>query len=241
MGQSGTDVAKEAASIVLLDDSLASIAQGIMLGRHAFLTMRNVLIFVLATSASEILAFAVALVLNVPLPLLATQILWVHLLTDGLLTIALGMEPLDKKIAKIPLDPKARLIDRRMASAFLLTSIPVAIATLTLFMYHLPEGIQKARSIALTVLAMGQWWNAWNMRSETGSIFSQNPFSNGWLLVCTFLVVIAQVAALYTPFLQKILYTVPLAPHEFLLCLGVSSLVLVTEEARKWWGRREKN
>ncbi len=240
MGKSGTDVAKEAASIILLDDSLSSIAEGIMLGRHAFLTMRHVLIFVLATSASEILAFAATLIMNVPLPLSATQILWVHLLTDGLLTIALGMEPVDKKIAKIPLDPKARLIDRGMTRAFFLTSVPVAVITLVLFIYHLPEGLHTARSVALTALAMGQWWNAWNMRSETGSIFSQNPFSNIWLLTCTFLVVVAQIGALYLPFLQNILYTVPLSLSDFMLCLGVSSLVLVTEEVHKWWGRRRK-
>lgn len=238
MGISGTDVAKEAAAIVLLDDSLASIAEGIRLGRHAFLTMRQVLIFALATSAAEIIAFAVALLADIPLPLLATQILWVHMLTDGLLTIALGMESVDRQTTTVPLEPHVRLVDRRMARAFVLTSVPVAVTTLGLFVYYLPTGLVQARTVALTVLAMGQWWNAWNMRSETASIFSRSPFKNGWLLGGTVLVVIAQLGALYVPLLQKTLYTVPLSAYDFGLCLGISSLVLWIEEARKFLCRR---
>ncbi|MCL5436550.1 MAG: HAD-IC family P-type ATPase [Candidatus Dependentiae bacterium] len=233
MGTS-TDVAKEAADLVLLDDSLMSIARGIMLGRHAFLTMRRVLIFVLATSASEIIAFAIALLINVPLPLLATQILWVHMLTDGLLTIALGMEPMNEKITKVPLAPSTRLVDRSMVQALCLTSLPVAAITLGLFLYALPHGIQQARSIALTALAMGQWWHAWSMRAEQKSIFTQNPFSNIWLLIGTLLVILSQIAALYLPALQNVLHTVPLSAPTFLVCVAASSLVLVINELYKW-------
>lgn len=239
MGKSGTAVAKDAASIVLLNDSLVSIADGIMLGRHAFSTMRLVLIFALATSASEIITFAISLILNAPLPLLATQILWVHMLTDGLLTVALGMEPMDKESAKKPLDRNARLIDRRMARAFLLTSIPAATVTLGLFMLYIPYGIDQARTIALTALAMGQWWNAWNLRSETASIFTKNPIANRWLFIGTMLAVVAQIMAIYTPFLQKILYTVPLSVRSVIICLCASSLVLLMEEIRKWVVRQK--
>lgn len=233
MGHEGTDIAKEASDIVLLDDSLSSIAEGIRLGRHAFLTMRQVFTFILSTSAGEILVIATALIANIPLPLLATQILWVHLLTDGCLDIALGMEPVDSVTTAAPLKSQMRLIDRSLARSFFVTSIPVAAITIGLFWHYLPDGLEKARTIALTTLAMCQWWNVWNMRSESRSIFTQNPFSNGWLVASTCFVVIAQLSALYLPFLQKVLYTMPLTLHEIMACLGLSALVLVFEEVRK--------
>lgn len=233
MGHEGTDIAKEAADIVLLDNSLTSIAEGIVLGRHAFLAMRQVLTFILSTSAGEILIIAISLIFNSPLPLLATQILWVHLLTDGCLDIALGMEPVHFASTKIPLKNRVRLVDRALARSFFVTSIPVALITIMLFWHYLPEGLVKARTIALTTLAMCQWWNVWNMRSENRSVFAQNPFSNGWLVVSTCFVVIAQLGALYMPFLQKILYTDSLTLGEISICFGFSALVLVFEEVRK--------
>lgn len=235
LGQMGTDLAKEAADIILLDDALATIKQGILLGRHAFNTMRRVLLFVLATSGGEVFTIACALLLNLPLPLLATQILWVHMLTDGFLDIALGMEPPDYEELQQPILKQA-LLDRSLARIFILTSIPIAITTLGLFWWYISyrgEDLIKARTIALTVLAMCQWWNAWNCRSEKKSIFKMPFFSNKWLLGLTILVAIAQYAAIsWTP-LQKMLATTSLSWAEIGICFGASILVLLVDEARK--------
>ncbi|HBL98723.1 TPA: hypothetical protein DDZ86_03715 [Candidatus Dependentiae bacterium] len=239
MGIIGTDVAKEAADIVLLDDTLSSISSGILLGRHALMVMRRVLIFMLATSGGEVLTIAFSLILNLPLPLMATQILWVHLLTDAFLVIALGMEPPDDQALKKSA-ASIKLIDWSFARTFLVTSFPIAVGTLSLFWWYSLENLFKARCIALTVLAMFQWWNAWNCRSETKSLFSISCFSNRWLLLLTGAVITAQATALYIPFLQHLLYTTPLSITDLLLCLVVSSTVFWTEEIRKVLQRRRE-
>lgn len=236
MGGWGTDVAQDAADIVLLDDSLYSISKGILLGRHAFDAMRRVLIFVLSVSAAEIIIIALTFLLGAPLPLLATQILWIHMLTDGLLDIAIGMEPQDERELKNRFIGTKKLIDRALVRSFFIVSLPTALAVIILFLYfETTETLAKGRTIALITLAMCQWWNAWNMRSESRSLFSLNPLSNRWLALMTLLVIGCQAAALYVPLLQKLLYTVPLSTQELLLCFTVSSLVLWSEELRKCW------
>jgi len=241
LGRMGTDLAKEAANIILLDDSLATIKQGILLGRHAFAIMRRVLLFVLATSGGEVFTLAFALFLNLPLPLLATQILWIHMLTDGLLDIALGMEPPDYEELQKPITRQA-VVDQSLARIFILTSLPIALATLSLFWWYWwysGEGLIKARTIALTVLAMCQWWNAWNCRSEKKSLFTLRFFGNRWLLILTSLVAIAQYAAISWKPLQNMLSTTSLSWAEIGLCFSVSTIVLVVDELRKFFTRIE--
>ncbi|HBY06176.1 MAG: Cation-transporting P-type ATPase [candidate division TM6 bacterium GW2011_GWE2_42_60] len=241
LGRMGTDFAKEAANIILLDDALSTIKQGILLGRHAFAVMRRVLLFVLATSGGEVFTLAFALFLNLPLPLLATQILWIHMLTDGLLDIALGMEPPDYEELQKPIATQA-VVDRSLARIFILTSLPIALATLSLFWWfwwYSGEGLIKARTVALTVLAMCQWWNAWNCRSEKKSLFALRFFGNRWLLILTGLVAAAQYAAISWKPLQNMLSTTSLSWSEIGLCFSVSTTVLVVDELRKFFTRIE--
>jgi len=175
----------------------------------------------------------VALILGFPLPLLAAQILWLNLVTDGLLSLPLAMQPSEKNQKFI----KTALVDTLMIQRMLFMAIPMMIGTLFLFSQYYETDINKAWTISLTVLAVFQWFNAWNCRSKEASIFSVNPFSNRFLLGATAFTILLHLLALYTSFLQGILRTVPLSAHDWLIILIVASSVVLVEEGRKWWVR----
>lgn len=118
-----------------------------------------------------------------------------------------------------------------------LMSIPMMAGTLFLFSIYHVESLEKGWTISLVTLAVFQWFNAWNCRSETKSIFKINPFSNKYLVGATVLVIILQVLAVYTPFLQKILHTVPIDAHDWLVVIIVASSILIVEESRKFFYR----
>lgn len=237
MGKSGTDVAQEAADIVLLDDSLSSTVEGIIRGRHVTCLMRQVILYLLTTNGGEVIAIFGALFLTMPLPLDAVQILWINFITDGFLDIALGMEPYDESRKNAQ---PCRLIDRSFAWRMLTSGVPMAIGTLWLFYIHLPEGLVKARTVALVTLALFQWFNAWNLRSDDRSLFSLSFFSNRWLVAVTALVIGLQACALYLPFMNKLLKTVPLGPIDLLEVFCVAATIIVVEELRKLLNARRR-
>lgn len=243
MGKIGTEVAKEASDIILLDDNFANITHGVSEGRHIFTKIKKVILYLFSTSLGEVLVILGALSLGFPLPILAAQILWLNLVTDGFLDMALAMEPKDdgQKISH----KKIAVIDRLMLTRMFFMAVPMAIGTLYLFSRIFQTDIAKAWTVSLTTLAVFQWFNAWNCRSEEKSIFKTNPFSNKFLLGATFVVVSLQLLAVYNPFLQKVLRTVPLDGKEWLVIIAVAFSIVVVEEARKGaWriaGERKKH
>lgn len=234
LGKNGTDVAQEAADVVLLDDSLHSIVQGVERGRQITCLMRQVFLYLLTTNGGEVLAVFIALLIGLPLPLLAVQILWINFITDGFLDIALGMEPPEETGVNTK---TCRFIDRGFISRVLITGIPMAVGTLLLFYWHLEEGVAKARTVALVTLALFQWFNAWNVRSDKKSLFAMSPFSNLWLVWVTLLVVGLQLCALYLPGMNSLLKTVPLGLMDLVESFAVASTIVLVEEVRKWWSR----
>ena len=235
MGISGTDITKEAADLILLNDSLSSIVDAIEEGRHILYTLRRVITYFFSTNLGEILIIMIALLARMPLPLLAAQILWLNLVTDGFLDVALAQEPREQGLLRKKWLKKSKqegLINGQLLLHIILTAVPMAVGSLILFSLYQSD-LEKARTITLTSMAMFQWFNAWNCRSETISIMKLNFFSNIWLLRATLLVFVLQVAVVYIPFLQHMFHTVPLTLREWSLIMLVSFSVIIIEELRK--------
>ncbi len=240
MGIKGTEVAQQAADMVLLDDSFGSIIKAIEEGRHIFYTLRRVILYLFTTNLGEILTISSAFLLSMPFPLLPAQILWLNLVTDGFLDIALGTEKSERSALRRM--QKGNLIDRGMVIKMSYGALIMACGTLLLFSFYVTHySLEKARTVALVTMAAFQWFNAWNCRSEILSLFTIPLLSNKWLVGATMLVILLQVAALYVPFLEHILKTVPLDGYDWLLSLAVASSIILLEEMRKYFVRKRRH
>lgn len=234
MGLIGTEIAKQASDIILLDDSFESIVKAIELGRHIFYTLRRVILYFFATNAAEVLLVLAAVLLGLPLPLTAAQILWLNLITDGFLDIALSMEPQEGSLLDVRWRyEKKHLIDAALWLKIFSMAIPMALGSLGVFLYYYKQDIVLARTMTLFVMAMYQWFNAWNCRSMTKSVFQLGIFSNRWLLLATSFVLVLQVAVLYVPFMQKLFKTVPLQGSQCMVVVMIAASILILEEMRK--------
>lgn len=241
MGKIGTEVAKEASDIVLLDDNFGSIVSGVEEGRNIYRTIKRVILYLFSTGLGEAMTIIGAILLGFPLPILAAQILWLNLVTDGFLDVSLAMEPkgknlLGKKFAQNESD----FVDRLMLLRMFTMALPMAIGTLFLFSRNYQADLQKAWTISLTTLAAFQWFNAWNCRSHINSIFSSKPFSNKFLVGATGIVIGLQLLAVYNPFFQKVLRTVPLNGKDWLIIIAVAFSIIVVEEFRKSLYRKSR-
>lgn len=247
MGGIGTEVTKQASDLVLLDDSFVNIISAIEQGRHIFYTLRRVVLYFFATNMGEILIVLIALFTNLPLPLTASQILWLNFVTDGFLDVGLSMEPPEADLLQAKwLKEKVRLVDGSVLLKTIYFAIPMGLTSLALFSWTYdgtPASIPYARTITLIAMAMFQWFNAWNCRSEQKSLFTIGFFSNKWLVAATALVLGLQFVIVYAPFMQYIFKTVPLSASDWALIVCVTFPILVIEEIRKlisrWWYARE--
>jgi Ca2+-transporting ATPase len=239
MGKIGTEVAKEAADIVLLDDNFGSIVSAVEEGRSIYKTIKKVILYLFSTSLGEVLTIIGALVLGYPLPLLAAQIIWLNFVTDGFLDVSLAMEPKENNLLSGTFEhPKKYLVDGLMARRMILMALPMMFGTLFLFQKYFESDIEKAWTISLTVLAVFQWFNAWNCRSESKSFFQMDFFSNKYLLGATAIIMSLQMLAVYSPFFQSFLHTVPLALSEWLMIIVMATSIIWVEEIRKFFHRR---
>jgi Ca2+-transporting ATPase len=237
MGRGGTEVAKEAADIVLLDDNFGNIAAAVEEGRSIYKTIRKVILYLFSTGLGETLAIAFAIFLDLPLPVLASQIIWLNFVTDGFLDVSLAMEPKEPGLLREPRSTTTSFLDFSMVRRMFLMALPMAIGSLWLFSRYLDGDMTKALTMSMTVLAVFQWFNAWNCRSEKKSVFRIGFSSNKYLLAATFIVVALQLLAVYHPFLQRFLHTTALTLGEWVIILIVASSVILVEELRKLWVR----
>ena len=239
MGGIGTEVAKEAADIVLLDDNFGSIISAVEEGRSIYKTMKKVILYLFSTGAGEAFTILGALFVGFPLPILPAQIIWLNFVTDSFLDVALGMEPKESGLLDRTFEhPKKYLMDRLSIVRMVLMALPMAVGALILFDTYTLEGFAKASTVAMCALAIFQWFNAWNCRSETESLFHLNPFANLFLVLATLVVVGLQLIAVYHPLAQSILHTVPLSIHDWLIIVPVAASIVVIEEVRKYFMRR---
>lgn len=240
MGKIGTEVAKEASDIILLDDNIGTVVDAIEEGRDIYVKIKKIILYLFSTSAGEFATIVFAIFLLYPLPLLPTQILWLNLITDGFLVVALAMEPMEKGLLKRGFKRSKYFIDKLASFRIFLMALTMALFALIMFSGIFSEDLVKARTIALTLLAVFQWFNAWNCRSEDESIFAKGTKKNIFLVLSMFIVALLQLAVIYVPFLQNIFHTKPLSVFELFIIVAVASSIVFVEEARKFLLRRHR-
>jgi Ca2+-transporting ATPase len=238
MGRAGTEVAKEAADMVLTDDNFATIVHAVEEGRVIYSNLRRVVYFLLTTNLGEILTLVGALVIGMDLPLTAVMVLWINLVTDGACTVPLGVEPRHSDVLKHPpRDPKAFIVDRKSVLRMALLMPLMAVGTLGLFRYARQQGeLDYARTVAFTAMAAFQWFQAFNARSTFQSVFSIGVFSNRPLLIGVGAAILLQVGVIYTPVGQRLFGTTGLSGMDWLLIVAVSSSIWVADEILKRLG-----
>ncbi len=241
MGLAGTEVAKGAAKIVLTDDNFATIVHAVEEGRVVYGNLKKVILFLFATSIDEIVLLLAALLLGYPLPLAAVQILWINLITEGTLTVNLIVEPPEGHEMQRPPVPAAEPLVTRAMLGRMALMVPASVAaTLGWFVWRFESGAPFAlvQSETFTVLAVCQWFNVLNCRSEFAGALGRGLWRNPWLLGGLAVANILQLAVIYAPPLNAVFHTVPIPWPDVLLMGAVASVVLWVEEARKWVARR---
>jgi len=253
MGVAGTEVTKEAARMILADDNFATIVQAVREGRAIFDNIRKFLRYLLSSNMGEVLTVFLGVVLAgviglgdadsggaVVLPLLATQILWINLITDSGPALAMGVDPETEDVmARKPRSPDERVIDARMWADVLEIGAVMALVTLLTLDMYLPGGLiegthelANARTAAFTTLVFAQLFNCFNARSDSASAF-RHLFVNPWLWGAIALSVVLQAGVVHAGFLNVAFGTVPMAFEQWLVCVAMASVVLWFGELRK--------
>ena len=241
MGITGTEVAKGAAKIVISDDNFATIVKAVEEGRLVYRNLRKVILYLFATSMAEVLLLLSALFLGYPLPLVAVQILWINIVTEGTVTVNLIMEPPEgDEMKRPPIHQGEPLLNRTMLRRVLLMTPAMTVSAFGFFVWRLSTGAPFAlvQTETFTVLAVCQWFNVLNCRSETKSALSLGILKNYWLLGGLLLGNVLHLLVIYTPAMNRIFHTVPIPAADFFLIGAVASLVLWVEEIRKFFARR---
>lgn len=239
MGQIGTEVAKEAADMVLLDDNFATIVAAVEEGRVIYDNVRRFIQYTLSSNAGEIFIMLLAPLLGMPVPLTALQILWINLVTDGLPGLALTVEPPEKDVMKRPpYPPQESILGRGLGRDVLWVGILLGLLALLPGWWLWRQGRETWQTMLFSVLALSQMSNAWALRSYTESIFSRGLFTNLPLLGSILLTFILQAAVIYLPPLQTIFHTRPLSLGEFMLATAFIPAVLIAFEIKKVLIRR---
>jgi P-type Ca2+ transporter type 2C len=254
MGITGTDVSKEAADVVLTDDNFATIVAAVEEGRAVFTNIRKFLRYLLSSNFGEVLTIFFGVVLaktlglrdqdGLILPLLATQVLWINLITDGLPALALGVDPPEHRLMGLPpRPPDEHVVTMQMWITVGLVGVVMAMGTLLVLDASLPggliqgtAGIRHGRTMAFTTLVLYQLFNAFNSRSNEESAFV--GLRNKWLIGAVLASLALHVLAFHLSFFQQAFQSTALGIRDWVVCLLVASSVLWVVEAYKWAIRR---
>src|SRR5690606_1331741 len=235
MGRIGTDVAREAADMVLLDDNFATIVSAVREGRRIFDNIRKFVRFVLGGNTGEILTLFIAPLVGLPITLLPIHILWVNLVTDGLPGLALAAERSEPgSMRQPPRSPDESLFARGVWQQVLWVGMLIAALTLGVQAWAVSAGIEHWQSMAFTVLTFAQMSNVLAVRAERVSVFSVGFTSNRPLIGAVLLTIVLQLAILYSPIAQPIFHTAPLSASELGICALAASVVFFAVEIEKW-------
>ncbi|HNT98040.1 MAG TPA: HAD-IC family P-type ATPase, partial [Elusimicrobiales bacterium] len=241
MGITGTDVSKEAADMIVTDDNFASIYNAVVEGRVVFDNIRKAVFFLIPTGLASVLSIFVTMFAGLPLPYTAIQLLWINVVTNSLQDLALAFEPAEPSVYnRPPNDPKEGILSRVMLQRTLIVGVLIALGVLFNFKAALAEGlpIEEARTVAVTTMVFFQFFQLWNSRSETRSIFRVNPLSNPFLAFSMLAALVAQIAVVYEPAMQKLFHTTDLHEAQWIRILLTSSTVFLVVELDKWLRRR---
>ena len=242
MGKSGTDVARETADIIITDDNFNSIVDGVEQGRIAYANVRKVIFLLISTGAAELVLFVLAMISGLPLPLLAVQLLWLNLVTNGIQDIALAFEPGEgRELDRPPRPPREPIFNRLMVERVIISALIIGVVAFGVFNWLLEHGfnLEQARNSTLLLMVLFENVQVFNSRSETLSALRHNPLRNKLLLVGTLAAQLIHIGAMYAPWLGDVLGASPVSFAQWLTLLGLALLVMLVMELHKWsWSRR---
>jgi len=234
MGITGTDVSKEASDMILTDDNFASIVNTIKEGRGIYDNIKKFVEYLLSSNLGEILVIFIAMLIGMPLPLIAIHILWINLATDGLPALALSVDPTEPGIMeRKPRKKDSKILSKNIVLRMMAVGIIMCVGTLALFKLYDPvNNLAYAQTMAFSTLMMFQMFNVLNCRSEKNSIFKIGIFSNMYLIGAIILSVILQIVVIHTP-LAVFFKTIPLSLIDWVYVILMSSTVLIFGETIK--------
>ena len=256
MGITGTDVSKEAADMILTDDNFASIVSAVSEGRTIYANIRKVVAFLLSCNIGEILVIFFAMLFNLPVPLAATQLLAINLITDAFPAFALGMEQAEKGVMqRKPRNPKEPIVDRTMAVAVGIQSIALAMGALASFLYgyfaeagnivsifqettRSASGLSEAMTCCFFTLVLGELLRAYSSRSETVSMFRMKLLNNSYLNKCVLASLVFMLLAVYVPVLNSVFKTEPLTATELIFAIIFALLPALGGELAKLFRKK---
>jgi Ca2+-transporting ATPase len=239
MGKGGTDVAREASALVLLDDNFATIVGAVREGRRIFDNIRKFIRYTMTSNSGEIWVLFLAPLLGMPIALLPIHILWVNLVTDGLPGLALAAEPAEKGVMQHPpRAPKESVFAHGLWQHALFVGLLMGALCLGVQAWALSQDNANWQTMVFTVLTLGQMAHVLAIRSERESLFSQGLRSNLPLLGAVALTLVLQLATIYVPVLQPIFRTQALSAGELALCFALAAVVFGAVEVEKAWRRR---
>jgi magnesium-transporting ATPase (P-type) len=241
MGRAGTDVAREAADLVITDDDFSSIVSGVEEGRIAYENVRKVTYLLISTGTGEVVLVTLALALGLAIPLTAVQLLWLNLVTNGIQDVALAFEPGEPGVLERPPRPPGEgLFDRMMVERTLLAGAVFGGIGLAAWAWWLAEGrpVAEVRNLLVQLFVLFEIFQIGNARSERISLFRRSPLLNPILFAGTLVAIGVHAIALYTPFFQQLLGIAPLHPREWATLAAMAASIVVVMEVHKWWRRR---
>jgi Ca2+-transporting ATPase len=238
MGITGTDVAKEASAMILLDDNFTTIVRAVKEGRRIYDNIRKFIKYLLTTNSGEIWTLFLAPFLGLPIPLLPIHILWINLVTDGLPALALSMEPEEGDVMRRPpRKPTENLFANGLGIHAIWVGLLMAAVTLSLQAWAIHVGDSHWQTMVFTVLCLTQLGHVMAIRSERESLFNQGIFTNKPLLAAVLGTVMLQIATIYVPVFNPIFKTEPLSLGELALVLALSTIVFIAVEIEKFLRR----
>ncbi len=239
MGQKGTDVAREAADMVLLDDNFSTIVHAVKSGRRIFDNIRKFIKYTMSSNSGEIWTLFLAPFLGLPIPLLPIHILWINLITDGLPGLAYAAEPAEPNIMQRPPRPTVESIfSHGMWQYIIWVGLLIGGLSIASQAWAISRGVEYWQTIVFTVLTVSQLFHSLAVRSESASLLSIGLFSNKPMLGAVLLTILLQMMVIYLPFFNGVFHTQPLPVYDLVACFAISSLVLVAVEVRKKFAGR---
>ncbi|MFB3764263.1 MAG: cation-translocating P-type ATPase [Methanotrichaceae archaeon] len=241
MGKSGTDLARESADLIISDDNFASIVAGIKEGRIVYGNLRKVIFFTISTGVAEIFLFILALIFNMPLPLIAVQLLWLNLVTNGIQDVALAFEPGEGGEMNLPPRPTDEpIFNRLMVERVVMVAVIIGGLAFALYYWLLSQGwnLYDARNSTMLLMVLFENAMVFTSRSEIKSAFSTSPLKNPLLIFGTLAAVSFQAAAMYIPWLSDVLQIHPVPLNQWINLLAIALTAFAVMETHKLLLRR---
>ena len=243
MGKAGTDVAREAAELVIADDNFSSIIGGIEEGRIAYDNIRKVIFLLISMGAAELLMVLLAVITGMPVPLLPVQLLWLNLVTNGIQGVALAFEPGEgDSLRRKPRPPEEPIFNRLMVERVLVSVLIVGFGGFLVYDIAMRLGwdVVSARNLLLLTMVLFENFHVGNCRSENRSAFALSPLRSPVLFFGTLGALLVHVAGMYVPFLQSLLATKSADASQWAVAICVAVLIVPAVELHKWWWNRRQ-